>query len=76
MARIIVKGELRAYIKWQNRWRHAYIVSSYDQMNLLGAPVRMLEFKISKKSKITYTSEKINFHNTKPAPQRKGGIAA
>lgn len=76
MARMIVKGELRAYIKWDNKWRNAYIVSSYDQMNLLGAPVRMLEFRLTKSSKVTYTSEKINFHKNKPAPQRKGGVAA
>jgi hypothetical protein len=59
--------ELKAYIHWNNRWHHVYIVSSFDQMNLLGAPVRMLEFRLTKKSKETLTAEKFKFHKKKPA---------
>lgn len=69
--------ELRAYIHWDNRWRHVYIISSYDQMNLLVAPVRMIQFKLSKRSKITYESEKLNFHKNKPIVRSgKKGVAA
>jgi len=59
--------ELRAYVHWEGRWRHVYILSSFDQLTLLGEPVRMLQFKLSKRTKLTHTSEKINFHRNKPA---------
>lgn len=69
--------ELRAYIHWEGRWRHVYIISSYDQMNLLGKPVRMIQFKLSKRSKETCASEKINFHKNKPIVRSgKKGVAA
>lgn len=69
--------ELKAYIKWNGRWRHVYILSSFDQMTLLGGPVRMLEFRLNSRSKETYTSEKINFHKTKPATRSvRKGVAA
>jgi len=66
--------ELKAYIQWQGRWRHVYIISSFDQMTIMGKPVRMLEFRITKKSRETHTSEKIHFHKTKPATrsQKRG----
>lgn len=69
-------GELKAYINWSGRWRNVYIISSFDQMTLLGAPVRMIEFKLSKRSKESFTSEKVNFHKNKPAVSKKGGTAA
>lgn len=59
-------GELRAYILWEGRWRHAYIISGYDQQTLLGKPVKMLEFKLTKTSKQTFAAEKIKFHKRKP----------
>lgn len=69
-------SELKAYIKWNGRWRHVYILSSFDQMTLLGKPVRMIEFKLTKRDKETQTSEKINFHKKKPAISTKKGVAA
>lgn len=70
-------AELKAYIHWQNRWRHVYIISSFDQQTLLGEPVRMLQFKLTKASKETFTSEKINFHKKKPTrSSMKKGVAA
>jgi hypothetical protein len=69
--------EMRAYIHWDNRWRHVYIIAGYDQMNLLGEPVKMIQFRTSKRGKTTYSSEKINFHKTKPAQSTmKKGVAA
>lgn len=63
----IVNVEMRAYIQWEGRWRHVYIVSSLDQTTLLGEPVRMLQFKLSRRSKDTFIAEKIKFHKKKPA---------
>lgn len=69
--------EMRAYIKWNNTWRHVYIISSFDQMTILGDPVRMIEFKLTKRDKFTHTSEKINFHKRKPTTSSgKKGVAA
>lgn len=70
-------GELRAYIHWQNKWRHVYIIAGYDQMNLLGEPVKMIQFRLNKREKTTHESEKINFHKTKPVQSTmKKGVAA
>ena len=69
-----LKGEpLRAYIHWGGRWRHVYILGSYDQATLVGDPVRMLYFKLTKASKETLSAEKIKFHKKKPAvrPQKR-----
>ncbi len=63
-------SELRAYILWNGRWCHVYIISGYDQMQLVGDPVAMLEFKLSKKSKETLSAEKIKFHKRKPATRK------
>lgn len=70
----IVKGELRAYIRWQGRWRHVYITSSADQTTILGETVRILNFKLSKKSKDIFQAEKNKFSEKKPAVRggRKG----
>jgi hypothetical protein len=66
-------GELRAYILWNGRWCHVYIISGYDQMQLVGDPVKMLEFKLSKKSKETLAAEKIKFHKRKPSAHKPAG---
>lgn len=71
--RRIVNGELRAYINWEGRWRHVYILGSYDQMTLLEAPVRMLEFKLTKSSKQTLAAEKSKFHQKKPHTYKRKG---
>ena len=57
---------LRKYIHWNNRWRHVYIVNEFDQMSLTDGQVHMLEFKLSKGTKVTYASEKVNFLDKKP----------
>lgn len=59
--------EIRAYIHWEGRWCHVYIISGFDQMTLLDEPVKMLEFKLSAKSKKTFAAEKIKFHKKKPS---------
>ncbi len=69
--------ELKAYIQWNGRWRNVYILSSFDQMTLLGEPVRMVEFKLTKRDKETHTAEKSKFHEKKPVMQNtKKGVAA
>lgn len=71
----IIKGDpLRAYIFWEGRWCHAYIMGSFDQMVLDGETVRMLYFKLTKNTKQTYSAEKTKFHKKKPAVRsgRKG----
>ena len=74
----IIKGEpLRAYIHWQGRWRHVYITSSADQTTLIGEPVRILNFKLTKASKELLSAEKTKFHKQKPAERSgKKGVAA
>lgn len=69
-----IKGEpLRAYINWEGRWRHVYVHGSYDQTTLIGEPVRMLYFKLTKNSKDLLAAEKSKFHKDKPAarPQKR-----
>lgn len=73
-----IKGEpLRAYINWQGRWCYVYVHGSYDQQTLLGEPVRMLYFKLTKKSKDLLSAEKSKFHKKKPTVHnQKRGIGA
>jgi len=75
--RRIVNGELRGYIYWNGRWRHVYISGSYDQTTLIGEPVRMLYFKLTKASKELLAAEKTKFHKEKPTVRGgKKGVAA
>lgn len=63
-----IKGSpLRGYINWEGRWRHVYIHGSYDQATLIGEPVRMLYFKLTKNSKDLLAAEKTKFEMKKPA---------
>lgn len=73
-----IKGDpLRAYIHWEGRWRHVYIHGSYDQATLVGEPIRMLYFKLTKASKELLAAEKAKFHKEKPAVRGgKKGVAA
>lgn len=64
--RKIVNGELRAYINHNGRWCHVYIMGSYDQTTLVGEPVRMLYFKLSKSSKDILFAEKSKFQQKRP----------
>lgn len=64
------KAELRAYIKWQGMWRHVYILAGYDQMTLIGEPEKMLEFKLSLKTKISYAAPKKDFQKRKPSAMK------
>lgn len=64
------KSELRAYIHWNGMWRHVYIISGFDQQTLLGDAARMLEFKLSKNTKITYSAEKMKFHARRPSKSK------
>lgn len=75
--RRVINGELRGYINWSGRWCHVYILGSYDQTTLLGKPVRMLYFKLTKASKDILSAEKSKFHKKKPATHsQKRGIEA
>lgn len=73
-----IKGEpLRAYIQWGGQWRHVYIHGSYDQNTLVGEPVRMINFKLTKNSKDILQAEKMKFHKKKPyVSSGKKGVAA
>jgi len=68
--RKIVNGELRGYLHHNGRWCHVYIMGSYDQTTLVGEPVRMLYFKLTKNSKDILSAEKIKFHKRKPTTQK------
>lgn len=69
----IIGEPLRAYIHWQGRWRHVYIMGSLDQTTIIGEPVRMLYFKLTKNSKEVLAAEKTKFEMKKPAarPQKR-----
>ena len=70
------KGEFRRYIEWEGRWRHVYVVSTHYQQTLIGEPVKMVEFKLTKNSKTTYAAERSRFFEQKPRrPKETGGIA-
>lgn len=56
----------RAYIFLDNVWRHVHVLRTYDQMTLEGGSVKMLEFKLSKNTKINYSAEIGQFHKTRP----------
>lgn len=73
----LLRTELRAYINWQGRWRHVYILGSMDQVTIFGSKTRMLRFKTSKLSKETHMAEKTLFHQNRPSSNRRNkGIAA
>lgn len=70
------KGIFRRYIEWEGRWRHVYIVSTHYQTTLLGEPVKMVEFKLTKSSKVVYAAERDRFFEHKPRKQKENsGIA-
>lgn len=60
------KGEFRRYILWKGTWRHVYIVSTYYQQTLIGEPTKMVEFRLSKNAKRTYSAARSRFHEEKP----------
>jgi hypothetical protein len=66
----------RAYIFWGNVWRHVHVLRTYDQMTIEGGLVNMLEFKLSKNSKVSYSEELSNFRKARPrAYKPKGDLA-
>jgi hypothetical protein len=65
--RKVVNGELRGYIQHNGRWCYVYIMGSYDQTTLIGEPVRMLYFKLTKSSKDILSAEKSKFQKKRPA---------
>lgn len=66
----------RAYIYWGNVWRHVHVLRTYDQQTLLGDPVKMLEFRLSKNTKVSYSAEIGSFHKNRPkAYKPKSGLA-
>ncbi len=69
--RKIVNGELRGYINWNGLWCHVYIMGSYDQTTLVGEPVRMLYFKLTKSSKDILSAEKSKFQKKRPATTKR-----
>lgn len=70
------KGEFRQYIHWEGRWCHVYIVSTHYQTTLLGEDEKMVEFRLSKKSKTTYMAPRHLFFKQKPKKQRDIGEIA
>lgn len=56
----------RAFIYWENMWRHVHVLRSYDQMLLTDGSEKMLEFKLSLKTKVSYSAPLTSFHKTRP----------
>lgn len=70
------KGEFRQYIHWEGMWRHVYIVSTHIQTTLLGEDQKMVDFKLSKKTKVVHSAERERFFKDKPRKQKEStGIA-
>lgn len=66
----------RAFIFRDGMWRHVYIYRSYDQETLFGEPVKMLEYRLSKNTKISYSAEIGSFHKTRPKTYKpKSGLS-
>lgn len=63
-------AEFKRYIFWQGRWRHVYPIAVHEQLNIDGGVTKLIEFKTSKGSKITYMAERNNFHMNKPAKSK------
>lgn len=60
------KGIFRKYIYWNDCWRYVYIVSTHIQVRMFEPAVKMVEFKLTKNSKTTYSAERSRFHDAKP----------
>lgn len=65
------KGEFRRYIQWEGRWCHVYVLSTYYQTQLVGDPVKMVEFKLSKNAKEVHSAERSRFFESKPKQTKK-----
>lgn len=65
------KGEFRRYIEWEGRWRHVYVVSTHFQTRMFEPPVKMVEFKLSKNSKVVHAAERERFFETKPRKRKE-----
>lgn len=64
-------GIFRRYIKWNDRWRHVYVVSTHWQETIIGEPVKMVEFKLTKNSKTTHSAERGHFYKHKPSKKKE-----
>lgn len=70
------KGEFRRYIEWNGRWRYVYVVSAHFQTRMFEPLVKMVEFKLTKSSKVIYAAERERFFEHKPRKQKENsGIA-
>lgn len=70
------KGEFRRYIEWNGRWRHVYVISTFFQTRMFEPPAKMVEFKLTKSSKVTYSAEREHFFKDKPKTRKENsGIA-
>lgn len=70
------KGEFRRYIEWEGRWRHVYVISAHFQTRMFEPPVKMVEFKLSKNSKVVYSAERERFFKNKPRKQKENSRIA
>ncbi len=66
----IPKGEFRRYIQYEGRWRHVYIISIHHQLTLLGKDQKMVEYKLSKNTKISHMAEREKFFKYKPKTRK------
>ena len=64
------KGEFRRYIQWEGRWCHVYVVSTHYQLTLIGKDQKMVDFKLSKKSKVVHSAARERFFKDKPKTRK------
>lgn len=60
----------RAYVKHNGSWRHVYIVNEFYQKTIMGTDERMIEFKLSEKTRTTHAAPAHKFQAEKP--QKEG----
>jgi hypothetical protein len=61
----------RAYLKFEGRWCHVYILNRYEQMTLSGRTVAMATVKLVKNSKETYDVEARRLEAKRPRTPKK-----
>jgi hypothetical protein len=61
----------RAYLHLEGKWRHVYIIETYEQMNLLGWGVIIARVRLTAKSSIIHEVEQSKLEHNKPRRQRK-----
>ncbi len=63
----------RGYVEIEGRWRHVYIVESFEQVDIFGDKIEILVVKLTKSSKQTYEVERSKIKDHKPKPVKEIG---